>query len=445
MTIRRSLAAMLCLLCALLVVAPLLTAQEKGSALPEKPSAAPEQAEKKEVQGYTLSPEKLQKAIELSRARNWLYFIDVAYGLLILLLVLRFRLAPKYRDLAERASARRFLQVIIFLPLFVLTVDSIGLPTAIYGQWLGLKYDQSVQSWGSWFGDWVKGEIVGLIIFTLLIWILYAVIRRSPRRWWLYFWMATLPIIVFLIFLAPLVIDPLFFKFTPLENTQPQLVSEIEKVVKRSGLEIPRERMFESNASTKYKTVNAYVTGLGASKRVVVWDTTIQKMNTSQTLCVFGHEMGHYVLGHIRNAILFFAGLLFVFFYIGYRGMTWAVVRWGPAWGIRGVDDWASLPVFLLSLSVLFFLGSPIINGYSRWQEHNADIYGLEVIHGSVPNSQEVNGQTEQIIGEIALADPDPHPFIKYWRYTHPPVAERVRFARTYDPWSKGEQPKYVK
>ena len=445
MTIRRSLAAMLCLVCVLVVGAPLLTAQEKGTALPEKPSAAPEQAEKKEVQGYTLTPEKLQKAIELSRARNWLYFIDVAYGLLILLLVLRFRLAPKYRDLAERASARRFLQVIIFLPLFVLTVDIIGLPTAIYGQHLSLKYEQSVQSWGSWFGDWGKGELIGLIIFTFLFWIMYGVIRRSPRRWWLYFWMATMPIIVAVLFISPLVIDPLFFKFTPLENTQPQLVSEIEKVVKRGGLEIPRERMFESNASTKYKTVNAYVTGIGASKRVVVWDTTIQKMNRPQALFVFGHEMGHYVLGHIRNAILFIAGLLFVFYYIGYRGMKWAVARWGPAWSIRGVDDWASLPIFMLILAVLFFLASPVFTGFSRWQEHNADIYGLEVTHGLTPDSPEVAGQAFQILGEISLSDPDPHPFIKYWRYTHPPVAERVMFSRSYDPWSKGEQPKYVK
>ena len=445
MTIRRGLAAIAMLLCVLLAGTPLLTAQEKGVALPEKPSAAPAEAEKKAVQGYTLSPEKLQKAIELSRARNWLYFIDAAYGLIILLLVLRFRFAPQYRDLAERASSNRFLQVIIFIPLLVLTVDILGLPTTIYGQWLNLKYEQSVQSWASWFGDWVKGEIIGLIIFSLLFWIMYAVIRFSPRRWWVWFWAATLPIIVFLIFLAPVVIDPMFFKFTPLQQTEPQLVTEIEKVVQRGGLEIPPDRMFESNASTKYTAPSAYVTGIGASKRVVVWDITIQKMTVPQTLFVFGHEMGHYVLHHIRNGIFSYAGVLFVFFYIGYRGMKWAVARWGPAWGIRGVDDWASLPVFMLILAVLFFLSSPIINGYSRWQEHQADIYGLEVIHGLVPNSPEVAGQSFQIIGETTLSDPDPSPFIKFWRYDHPPVADRVMFSRTYDPWSKGEQPKYVK
>jgi len=428
--------------------APLLPAQEKGAALPEKPSAPPDATARSGTtapQAYTLPPDKLEKAIALSRARNWLYFIDIAYGLFILLLILRLRIAPRFRDVAERVSSVRFVQALVFTPLILLTVDVLGLPTSIYGQWLSLKYEQSVQSWGSWFWDWTKGELIGFVVFIFLLWILYAVIRRSPKRWWFYFWMAALPIIVFLIFLAPLVIDPLFFKFTPLENTQPQLVTEIEKVVKRGGLEIPRERMFESNASTKYKTVNAYVTGIGASKRVVVWDNTIQKMTSQQTLFVFGHEMGHYVLGHIRNALLFISAVLLLFLYLGYRGLHWALRRWGQGWNIRGVDDWASFPVLVLFLLLFSFLFSPIFNGFSRWQEHNADIYGLEVVHGIVENSSEVAGQSFQILGEINLADPDPHPFIKYWRYSHPTVAERVMFARTYAPWSKGEQPKYVK
>src|SRR6185369_6853792 len=146
---------------------------------------------------------------------------------------------------------------------------------------------------------WTKGELIEFAVGSLLLWIFYGAIRRSPRHWWFYSWLVAIPIIVFLMFIAPVVISPMFYRFEPLAEKQPALVAEIAKVVARGGLEIPRSRMFEMNASEKLKSLNAYVAGIGASKRVVVWDTTIQKMNTGEILFVFGHEMGHYVLGHL--------------------------------------------------------------------------------------------------------------------------------------------------
>ncbi len=137
-------------------------------------------------------------------------------------------------------------------------------------------------------------------------------IRRSPRRWWLYFWLATLPIIVTVMYLEPMVIEPLFYRFEPLAATHPALVAQLEKLVARGGLAIPPDRMFEMKASEKLNSLNAYVSGFGGSKRVVVWDTTLQKLTTPEILFVFGHEMGHYVLGHIRNSLLWLSLLLLV-------------------------------------------------------------------------------------------------------------------------------------
>jgi Zn-dependent protease with chaperone function len=407
-------------------------------------SAAVPTAEKPELKTYTLPPEKYELAVAYSRARYRLHFLGVLYGLAILLGILTLRVAPRFRSMAEAASGRRFVQVVIFAPLLFLTFDVLDLPLDIYRQYLALHYDQSVQSWGSWIWDWTKGELIGLLIGTFLIWILYGVIRRSPRRWWFYFWLAAVPILIFIVFLAPYVIDPLFFKFEPLQAKQPALVQEIGKVMARAGLSIPRERMFEMNASEKYKSVNAYVTGIGASKRVVVWDTTIQKTTVPQTLFVFGHEMGHYVLLHIPRTIAVLAVLLLVLLYLGYRGMHWALRRWGERWTIRRVDDWASLPVFLLFFSLFGFLAEPIISTYSRWQEHQADIYGLEVTHGIVPESNRVAAGAFQILGEINLSDPNPNAFVKFWLYDHPPLAERLVFAREYDPWSEGRPARYV-
>jgi len=198
-------------------------------------------------------------------------------------------------------------------------------------------------------------------------------------------------------------------------------------------------------ASVKTNQINAYVTGFGASKRVVVWDTTIKDTTTPETLFVFGHEMGHYVLHHVRNGFIFIAAFLFVAFFLSFHAIHWTLGRWGGSWGIRGPDDWASLPALLLLLSVIFFISSPVLNGFSRYQEHQADVYGLEVIHGLVPKSSEVAAHAFQVLGEVDLADPNPPAFITFWLYSHPPLADRLVFAHTYDPWSKGESPQFVR
>ena len=429
----------------LLVLLLMSAASSFVSAQEAPPSQDTVSGQSKEVTSYTLPPEKYRQAIEYSRAKYRLYFISIAYGLVILLLATGLRWAPCFRDVAEKVSARRFVQALVFVPLLFLTLSVLELPTDIYGHSLSLKYNQSVQGWGSWLWDWTKGRFIALIIMTLVSWILYGVIRRSPQRWWFYFWLASIPIIVFLLFITPVVIEPLFFKFVPLNQTNPALVTEIEKVVHRGGLEIPRERMFEMNASEKLKSVNAYVTGFSASKRVVVWDNTISRMTTPQILFVFGHEMGHYVLNHIPRTIAFISIILLAFLYFGYHGMRWVIECLGSRLSIRSLEDWASLPVLLFLISVFSFLASPIFSTYSRYQEHDADIYGLEVIHGIVSDSPQAAAQAFQVLGEINLSDPKPGTFIKIWLYGHPPLDERVRFAHDYDPWTKGASPKFVK
>ena len=434
-------------LLAILLLALGLTASAAATqSQPAAPAAAPSaQTQPPEVKAYTLPPEKYQQAVAFARARYILYFLSVAWGVLVLLLMLRWRLAPRFRDWAERAVRFRFLQAWIFVPLFLLTLGVLSLPLDLYGHWLSRKYQQSVQGWGSWAWDWSKGQLIYFVVGSLLIWLLYAVIRRSPRRWWFYFWLASLPLIVLSILVTPLVIDPLFFRFEPLKQEQPVLTSEIQKVVHRAGLVIPDRRMFEMKASEKTNSLNAYVTGLGASKRVVVYDTTIRKMTVPQILYVFGHEMGHYVLNHIWKGIAFAAVVVLVLLYLGYRALQWTQARWGEGWGIRGVDDWASLPVLLLWLSIFAFLSAPVSAAFSRYVEHQADIYGLEVTHGLVADPQQNAAQAFQILGEIDLDDPDPSFFIKVWLYDHPPLNERIQFVLHYDPWAQGKEPEFVK
>jgi STE24 endopeptidase len=402
-------------------------------------------SEQTRTEQYTLSYERAAKAVAYSRAGYTLYFVSYILGGLFLFLILRLGFAAKFRDIAENLSDKKLVQGTVFVPLLFVTLAILNLPVRLIWHGLSLHYQQSIQGWGSWFWDWSKGELLDTVFGIVLVLILFAVMRRSPRRWWLYFWFPAVLILLGLIVLTPLVIDPLFNKFEPLSKEHPDLVVSIEKLSQHAGVPIAPERMFLMVASAKTNAINAYVTGLGASKRVVMWDTTLQKTTNDESLFIVGHELGHYVLGHVVRGFFVGAAGLLVALYLLFRGLHWALDRWSGDWKLYGQEDWASLAALLLLLQVLLFVSSPIISGYSRMEEHAADVYGLEVIHGLVPNSEEVAAHAFQVLGELDLSDPNPPAIITFWLYSHPPLADRLVFAHSYDPWSKGKSPKYVK
>ncbi|HXH49701.1 MAG TPA: M48 family metallopeptidase [Terriglobia bacterium] len=437
---------------ALLVQAVPASSSSSGGQQPSgSPSAATTQspttqpATQSKVTSYTLSHELYQKAHNLGRIRFRFRLISFVYGLIVLWLILHWKLAPRYRDWAEKFSSRRLLQSVVFSPLLLLTMAVLTLPADLYQHWISREYGLSVQGWGSWSWDWVKGGLISMVIGIILIWLLYTVIRRSAKRWWFYFWLFSLPILLFVLFISPWILDPMFHKFEPLQQKDPVLTESLERMVRRAGENIPPQRMFWMGAGEKTTTLNAYVTGFGASKRIVVWDTTIAKMNTPQIVFVTGHEMGHYVLKHIPKLLTFFAALFFVLFYLGFRSIGWVLSRWGEKWKVRGLDDWASLPALLFLLSVFVFLASPLTSAVSRHYEHQADQYGLEVTHGLTPDSAQVAAQAFQILGEVNLSDPEPNPVNVFLFYSHPPVPDRIQFCLAYDPWSKGRQGEFVK
>jgi len=397
------------------------------------------------VQGYTLTPEQEAQAIAYAHARHELYFLDVAYGFLLIVILLHLRLAPAYRNWAVSWTDSSFGQTVVFAPLLMLTIDVLSLPTALWEHRLALQYRQSIQGWDSWLVDWAKGEGVEIAIAILTVWVLFTAIRKSPRKWWFWFWIAAVPLIVLGAVIEPVIVEPLFFKFAPLADAQPRLAASIEQMTARAGAPIPQSRILEMTASAKLRALNAYVSGLGASRRVVVWDTTIRRMSEDEVLFVTGHEMGHYVLGHVRDGILFACAVLLFFLNLTYRLLRWMLARWGEMWDVRGPDDLAALPVLMLLLAVFGFLFTPISNAYGRRLEHQADQYGLEVIHGLIPDAPVVAAHAFQILGEVDLEEPNPSTAVKMWFYNHPPLDERMRFAQAYDPWSKGLAPEFVK
>jgi STE24 endopeptidase len=381
---------------------------------------------------YHLTPEKYQKALAYSRAGYRLYFLSVFWNLAIILFLLRSGFFAKFRSFAESRSRSHSLQAVIFVPALFALLAVLHLPIRLYWHHLSLYYQQSIEPWGPWLWDWTKAELLEIALALLVVTLLFALIRSRPRTWWLFAWLGAIPLSLFLGLIAPWYVDPLFNKFRPLQETQPQLVQSIGELSRRAGIPIPPERMFFMEASAKTNAINAYVAGIGPSKRIVIWDTSIRKTKPEELLFIVGHEMGHYVLGHVIKGFAYFLALLFVALFLAYRLLQWTIARWGTAWGIRAQSDWAALGVLLLLLNIISFFGEPVGNAISRTQEHAADAYGLQLIQGFIPNANEVAAHSFQVLGEEDLDDPNPPEFIVLWLYSHPPLNDRLRFAHNF-------------
>ena len=393
---------------------------------------------------YTLPPDKLAKAETLSKIRTIVTFGGALWGIVLLVLILQLGIVAKMRNVAVNLSKNRWAQGFTFFLEFLIITTLLGLPIDLYEQHIRRSYGLSVQGWASWVGDMFKSLGLTFLFGGLGVMLLFWLIRKFPKRWWLALWVPTMIFTILGIFATPYIIDPLFNKFEPLTKSNPALVDQLQKVVARGkGINIPPERMFLMKASDKVTTLNAYVTGFGASKRVVVWDTSIAKGTTDEILFIFGHEMGHYVLGHIVSTMIFSFAFTLLSFFIGFHFFQFLLKRFGAQWRVHSQDNWAALVVFILVLQVIGFVGQPIMSAYSRAHEHAADVYGLEVVHGIVADPQKTGQDAFQLLGENSFSAPDPSPLVEFWTGSHPPIWLRAAFAKHYDPWAPNAAPKY--
>ena len=345
---------------------------------------------------------------------------------------------------AERTSSRRWVQGAVFFAACIVLATLAGLPF----DWLGTHYEHvfgvSVQTWGNWCGDEAKTLgltlLVGVPVLLLFNWI----VRRWPRRYWVAAWVATVPIIVFSVFLEPLVV-PMFYTQEPLAAHHAALVTELEKVVARTGIDIPPERMYLIKASEKSKGINAFVSGIGATKRYVMWDTATELMPDDQVLMIFGHESGHYVLNHIPKIIAGSTIGLFFVYWACAGFAAWMTKRFGARWGTHDLSSRTGFTVLLFAVAIASFLLTPVSSAFSRYFEHQADVYGQEAIHGIVADPQQTAVAMFNTLGAAWLEDPNPNPFIEFWLGDHPSVQQRAEFAAHYDPWANGGRGEFFK
>jgi Zn-dependent protease with chaperone function len=382
-------------------------------------------------------PEPTPLAVRYYRSGNVLWGIGTALSLLIPALFLYTGLSARLRTLARRAGRSWLPSLMLFALLFTLVSALLGLPLAYYEGYLRQHaYGLSNQSLGKWAGDWVKGVGLGAIGLALVLWIPYLLLRRSPRRWWLYAGLATAPIATFIMIIAPVWIDPLFNDFGPMQNRV--LEQRIVKLADRAG--IPGSRVYQVRKSEDTKTINAYVTGLGATKRIVLWDTILAKLNPDQVAFVAAHEMGHFVLGHVA-ALVFLLTLLSLFsLYVVHRVAGRLIQRYHRRFGFDHLSDFASLPLLSLLATLVSLAVTPLILAFTRHQEHEADRFGLELTRDNYAAATAFVRLQQENLGV-----PRPGTWYMLWRGSHPSLGDRVDFANHYHPWDEGRPLRYGK
>jgi STE24 endopeptidase len=387
------------------------------------------------ARGPVAVPEASEKTLRYYCSGNVLWLLNRAWAILIPALFLFTGVSARIRNVAQGIGRRWFLVIAAYVIIYFAVNYLLKLPLTYYQGFLREHdYGLSNQSLAQWFGDSLKSLMVTVVGGTLLVWIPYLLIKKSPRRWWLYTGIAAVPVMMLFMLVQPIWIAPLFNEFGPMQDKA--LEAEILQLADRAGID--GGRVFEVNKSEDTEAVNAYVGGFLNTKRIVLWGTLVQKLDRNQVLAVMAHEMGHYVRGDIWKLIVLFSGLILVALYAISRVMPTLIRQFHSRFGFDEPEDIASLPLILLLLSAFSLVLAPVAMAYTRHIEHEADRFGLELTRDNHAMASAL-----LFLQQENLANPDPGPLYRLWRAWHPVLADRIRFANIYRPWETGEALEY--
>ncbi|MEE8519134.1 MAG: M48 family metallopeptidase [Dehalococcoidia bacterium] len=380
-------------------------------------------------------PEPSEKAMRYYRSGNVLWFVNVIWGILIPALFLFTGFSARIRDWAVKLGRKWLFVIATYFVIFLVANYLVDFTLEYYQGYVRQHaYDLSNQTFSKWFTDSLKSLMVGVIAGVLFLWIPYLLLKRSPRRWWFYTSLAMIPFLFFVLLVSPIWVDPLFNDFGPMRDKS--LEVRILGLADRAGID--GGRVYEVNKSVDTEAVNAYVTGFVNTKRIVLWDTIINKLDDEELLFVMGHEMGHYVLGHVWKSILFISLMLFVALYMIHRTAGSIIQRCNGRFGFDRLSDIASLPLLILLFNIFSLVLIPVAFTFSRYLEHEADRFGVEITQNNRAAAVAfVKLQTEN------LGNPRPGFLYKIWRSTHPTLGQRIDFCNTYRPWQTGEALRY--
>lgn len=386
--------------------------------------------------GATATPAEPAATIAISdemrahqRWEDALYFAGTLWGFAVLALVLVLGISRRVRDLACRLTSRPFQAAMVFFAVLSGVTALLTLPLDyLAGYHVPHRFGLSGQSLAGWLSDQVKALLLGVVIGAPLTAAVLVAIRRL-RRWWVALWLGSAPVMILLVLVAPVLLDPVFNELTPVADER--LEADLLALASRAG--ISGGRLYQVDASRQTTTMNAYVNGLGPTTRIVVWDTTLRKMDRDELTFVVAHEMAHFVRHHVWKTLVAMLAALGVVLAAGQGVVEWATRRWGRAWGFDAPHDPAAVPLLLLVVSTFMFALTPAISAASRRLEREADTFAIELTR-----LNDAGGRAFVKLAVDSKVLPDPQPFVYFWRYSHPALSERVAFCRSYRPWLAG-------
>lgn len=371
-----------------------------------------------------MNERELVLAQEYSQIKDFLFFLSVPYEWLGFVLVLVLGFSRKFSKWAKDITKMSALQTAIYVFWLSLLLQVFTFPLDWISYKLSMAYNITTQPFTSWMKDMTIDFWISLIMVCLIVFVLYTLINKSPKRWWLYAWLLSIPFTLFITFIQPVVIDPLYNDFYPLKDKQLE-----EKILHLADeASIPTDHVYEVNMSEKTNSMNAYVTGIGANSRIVLWDTTLNKLSDNEILFIMAHEMGHYVKKHIYVGIASALVLSLVGLWMTKKLSDMIMRKWGTNLKVKSFQDVSSLPLILLLLSVLTFAVSPATNLLSRHHEVQSDTYALELTE-----DKEAAVKTFQALSRSGLSQVNPPFLVKVFRYSHPTILERIEFMEEHN------------
>ncbi len=380
--------------------------------------------------GTSADPQTFMDAKELtlsqdySRVKNLLFFLATPLEWIILLFVLVLGISNRFEKWSKETTKVRVIQVAIYLFYLSLLTTALALPLQWMGHQISIDYGISTQSTASWIKDHVIDFWVNYIMMFLVVSVLLGLIHKFPKRWWLAGWALSVPFTIFLTFVQPVVIDPLYNDFSTLQNKELE-----EKILSLADqADIPANHVYEVNMSEKTNALNAYVTGIGLNSRIVLWNTTLQQLKDKEILFIMAHEMGHYVMKHIYWGVASYIVLTFVGMYLISRIINMCLRKWGDTLRLSRMACLSIIPLFFLISSVLSFAVSPLSNYVSRIEERAADQYALDMTKDG-----KAGVKTFQYLSKTSLSQVNPPALVKFFLYTHPPIFERIHAFEQYE------------
>jgi STE24 endopeptidase len=373
------------------------------------------------------APSDSPEARQYNRIRRWLGIADFLLGLLLLLVLLATGWNGTLRDFAMHGAYEHYaLAVFLYVLMLMLIGKLLGLTLDYYGFRLERRYNLSNQKLRAWLWDETKGFLVGVLLASIIVEILYFIIREFPQHWWIIAWAAFLGLFVLMAQLAPVVLFPIFYKFEPLDNDE--LKSRLVGLSERAGTQV--RGVYKWNLSEKSKKANAALTGLGNTRRIILADTLLENYSADEIEAVLAHELGHHVHRHILKSIAVQAGITLVGFWAANWVLHYAVDRTHM---FVTVSDFANLPLLVLVSTVLSFLLLPALNAYSRYNERQADRYAFQSIPSVGPFISSMNKLADQ-----NLAERTPSRWVEWFFQSHPAISRRVTAA---EGWARLQTP----